>query len=347
MARVDVVGLSLLTLAPGQIGGSEVYARELVRSLGRVGELSYRIAVPGAASEIADGGDARVVELPRARPLQFLLAAGPTARRALDGCRVIHYPLTVELPPPRAPAVVTLHDVQHRDLPANFSRATRAYRAIAYDRGARRAARVIVLSNFARDRATVHLGLDAECVRVVWSGVDHERFRPIDEAPEPFVLYPARAWPHKNHGRLFEAMRLVRRERPELRLVLTGGGFDCPLPDGVEQRGRVSDDELAALYRRASALVFPSLYEGFGQPPLEAMASGCPVAAANAGALPEVCGDAARLFDPLDPEAIAAAVVDVVDDRAGWRARGLERAGLFSWDATARATEAVYRELLP
>jgi glycosyltransferase involved in cell wall biosynthesis len=346
LARIDVVGLSLLTLAPGQTGGSEVYARELVRSLARVGGLSYRVVVPTSASELADGEGARVLELPRSRPLQFLLATGPTARRALAGCTVVHYPLTVELPPPRVPAVVTLHDVQHRDLPTNFSRATRAYRSIAYDRGARRVARVIVLSDFARGRAILQLGLDPERVRVVWSGVDHERFRPSDDAPEPFVLYPARAWPHKNHRRLIEAMQLVWRDRPELRLVLTGGGFDGPLPDRVDRRGRVSDDELALLYRRASALVFPSLYEGFGQPPLEAMASGCPVAAANAGALPEICGDAALLFDPLDPEAIADAIVDVVDDRPSWRARGLERAGLFSWDATARATDAVYSELL-
>jgi glycosyltransferase involved in cell wall biosynthesis len=82
----------------------------------------------------------------------------------------------------------------------------------------------------------------------------------------PFLLYPARAWPHKNHARLFEAFALLRRERPELRLVLTN--YDGLTPDGVESRGRVSQDELAELYRDAAALVFPSLYEGFGQPPL-------------------------------------------------------------------------------
>ena len=113
-------------------------------------------------------------------------------------------------------------------------------------------------------------------------GIDHARFSPGDEPREPFLLYPARAWPHKNHARLFEAFALLRRERPELRLVLTGGGHSAPLPDGVEVRGHVSADELVSLYRRAAALVFPSLYEGFGQPPLEAMACGCPVACSNA-----------------------------------------------------------------
>src|SRR5215213_8016876 len=125
-------------------------------------------------------------------------------------------------------------------------------------------------------------------------------------ASAPFLLYPASPWPHKNHARLLEAFTLVRRERPELRLVLTGSGHGV-LPDGVESVGYVTQDELASLYRRASALVFPSLYEGFGQPPLEAMACGCPVACSDLPPLREVCGDAAVYFDPEDPEAIAAA----------------------------------------
>jgi glycosyltransferase involved in cell wall biosynthesis len=98
--------------------------------------------------------------------------------------------------------------------------------------------------------------------------------------------------------------------------------------------------------QRASALVFPSLYEGFGLPPLEAMACGCPVACSNAAALPEVVGDAARLFDPHDPPAIADAVRDVLATPDEWTRRGLERAQAFSWDETARATDAVYAELL-
>jgi glycosyltransferase involved in cell wall biosynthesis len=159
----------------------------------------------------------------------------------------------------------------------------------------------------------------------------------------PFLLYPARGWAHKNHARLFEAFAIVRRERPELRLVLTN--YDGATPEGVESRGRVSPDELADLYRSASALVFPSLYEGFGQPPLEAMACGCPVACSNVASLPEVVGNAARLFDPGRPEAIAEAVADVLRDPAHWIERGLAQAARFTWDACARAHDDVYREL--
>jgi glycosyltransferase involved in cell wall biosynthesis len=202
---------------------------------------------------------------------------------------------------------------------------------------------VIVPSAFTAERS----GLQAERLRVVHHGIDHARFTPDGGPREAFLVYPARPWPHKNHARLFEAFALVRREHPELRLVLTGGGHgQGPHPMGVEARGLVSADELVALYRRASALVFPSLYEGFGAPPLEAMACGCPVACSNTASLPEIVGDAARLFDPRSPEDIAAAVVDVLAAPEEWGARGLDQAGRFTWDAAARGHEDAYRELL-
>jgi glycosyltransferase involved in cell wall biosynthesis len=109
--------------------------------------------------------------------------------------------------------------------------------------------------------------------------------------------------------------------------------------------GRVPHEQLASLYRRASALVFPSLYEGFGQPPLEAMASGCPVACSTAGALPEVCGNAARYFDPLSVDEMVEAVLIVLDDPDRLVERGLERAAEFTWDACAHAHDRVYRGL--
>ena len=103
----------------------------------------------------------------------------------------------------------------------------------------------------------------------------------------------------------------MRRERPDLRLVLTGAGHDrLTLPDGAESRGHVTLDELVELYRSAAALVYPSLYEGFGIPCVEAMACGCPVAASDVASIPEVCGDAAVYFDPFDPESIAEGIRD-------------------------------------
>jgi glycosyltransferase involved in cell wall biosynthesis len=352
-----MVGISLLTLVPGVVGGSETYARNLVRALARVGGLEYRVFVPRIAADAADGLPARTVSayrasrsLPGRVAAMTLAAARPGPVRAeleLERLEAIHFPLSVMVPPvERPPAVTSMLDLQHEYYPQFFSRSERAYRRVVYGWTVRRSRRLVAISEHVGDTLVERLGLDRERVRVIHLGVDLERFSPDGRAREPFLLYPANRWPHKNHERLFEAFALLRRERPELRLVLTGAGHDGkPVPAGVEVRGRVGDDELVELYRSAAALVFPSLYEGFGQPPIEAMACGCPVAASNAAALPEVCGDAARLFDPRSAEAIASAVLDVLSDPTELVARGLERARRFSWEACARRHEDVYREL--
>jgi glycosyltransferase involved in cell wall biosynthesis len=346
-----VVGISLLTLVPGELGGTETYARELNRALVARAELEYRIFVP----PLSDVPPGEVVAEYRARTsppgrlaAMALAAARPGAiRRRFDAASAFHYPLTIALPKTRRPFAVTVHDALHHDHPELFPRVEGRFRRLAYDRSARRAALVVVPSRFTAARVAERIGVPLEQIRVAHLGIDHERFTPDAAEREPLLLYPARPWPHKNHERLFAAFARVRRERPELRLVLTGGGHGKrPYPPGVEVRGLVPDDELVTLYRRAAALVFPSLYEGFGAPPLEAMACGCPVACSKAASLPEVVGDAARTFDPRSVEEIASAIVDVLDRPAGWAARGLERAAQFTWDASARAHEAVYRELL-
>ena len=345
-------GISLLTLVPGVVGGSETYARELTRALARVGELEYRVFTSTLAPDAADGLPGQTVRHYRASrtiPGRLLAmssaAVSPALRRELELDRLdgLHYAMTVAIPPVREPpTVVTLQDLQHELQPQFFSRAERAWRSLVYRPSVRRARLVIVPSEHVRETAVERLGLEPERVRVIPYGVDHERFRPSTAPREPFLLYPANRWPHKNHDRLLEAFGLIRRERPDLRLVLTGAGHE----DLAESRGYITRKELADLYARASALVFPSLYEGFGLPPLEAMASGCPAAVSNAGALPEVCGDAARLFDPTSPDEIAAAVLDVLADPEPYARRGLERAAQFTWEHSARAHEQVYRELV-
>jgi glycosyltransferase involved in cell wall biosynthesis len=350
------VGISLLTLVPGVVGGSETYARELTRALARVGELAYAAFVPSIAPDAADGLPTRVVAEYRASAstagrvaaMSAALVAPGRLRKTLQAetLDAIHFPLSVMVPPlDRPPAAATVHDLQHELYPQFFSRAERTYRRLVYGRTVAAAKIVIAISEHARQTVIERYGLDPHRVVAIPLGVDHERLSPGTELREPFLLYPANGWRHKNHARLFEAFALVRRSRPELRLVLTGTGHPATLPDGVESRGRVPDDELVRLYRTASALVFPSLYEGFGLPALEAMACGCPVACSNATSLPEVCGDAAQLFDPTSAEDIARAIEDVLDDPAPYVARGLSRAAGYSWEATARRHKDVYRRL--
>jgi glycosyltransferase involved in cell wall biosynthesis len=348
------VGISLLTLAPSDLGGSETYARQLVRALSTVGTLEYTAFVPAHAKDAAGGLPTVEVHQPRAArrgpsripALALSAVRSREVRTGLEHLDVVHYALTVPLPRTSLPTVVTLHDVQHRDLPDFFGRGRRSFRRIAYDRAARTATAVIVTSEFVRGRAVELLELDPTRVHVVPHGVDHSLFHQGDEEREPFLLYPARPWPHKNHARLLEAFTELRQTRPRLRLVLTGGGLERldPLPEGVTRLGTVSAERIASLYRRAACLVFPSLYEGFGLPPLEAMACGCPVAAAAAGAIPEVCGDAAVLFDPTDVGSIAAAVLEADERAQELRERGLARAAGYTWEACARQHDAVYLE---
>ncbi|MGL6278866.1 MAG: glycosyltransferase family 4 protein [Gaiella sp.] len=346
------VGLAMLTLIPRISGGSETYARELARSLARVGRHEYSALVPplapdaggGLPATVAAGYPAATSTAGRLRAMAGARLRPGALRAELELSDVVHYPLTVPVPPVDKPTVLTLLDVQHLDLPELFPRGERLFRRLAYDRAARSATRVVVISEWVRSRALEHLGLDPACVHAIPLGVDHELFTPDPRVPrEELLLYPARPWPHKNHDRLFAAFAALRAERPGLRLLLTGAGHDpARLPPGVETRGSVPLSELVDLYRRAAALVFPSLYEGFGLPPAEAMACGCPVAASNVGSLPEVCGDAAVLFDPTDPDAIAAGVTEALERGAELSRAGIARASTFTWHATARAHDDVY-----
>jgi glycosyltransferase involved in cell wall biosynthesis len=349
------VGISLLTLASGELGGSAVAARQLVRALAAAGTHDYVVFVPADAKDAAGPLPAVAVHEPPAErrwPLHLGARALDAFRSRrvhtkLDDVDALHYALASPEPETEAPTVVTLHDVQHRDLPDFFGAGRRSFQRDAYDRAARSAEAIVVPSEFVRERVRDLLELDVTRVHVIPPGLNQTVFRPGEDTREPFILYPARPWPHKNHARLFEAFATLRKTRPKLRLILTGEGLDRlgHLPDGVERWGVVAPADLASLYRRAACLVYPSLYEGLGLPPLEAMACGCPVAAANVAALPETVGEAAVLFDPLDPDAMAEAILETDERRAELRELGLARAAGFTWAEAARRHEDLYRSL--
>ena len=344
-------GISLLTLVPGISGGSETYVRNLVRALGEVGSNEYRVFLPVIAADV-DGLPAELVPEYRAssgtggRIVAMTAASlrGGRIRRRFAGLDAIHFPLSVMIPPVREPpAVSSVLDLQHEEFPAFFSASERAYRKLVYGWTVRRSRLIVTISHHGARTLVERLHIPEERIRPIHLGIDHARFRPGDDKRGDTLLYPALGWPHKNHARLFEAFAVLRERYPQLELVLTG--YEGATPVGARALGRVSGEELVRLYRTSAALVFPSLYEGFGQPPLEAMACRCPVACSNAASLPEVCGDAARLFDPRSVEEMVAAVEDVLLDPDPWRERGLQRAAGFTWEATARAHDAVYREL--
>jgi glycosyltransferase involved in cell wall biosynthesis len=338
------VALSMLTLVRGGMGGSETYARALTEQLAGRPDLDASVFLTEASTgfshgipeEIVSGIHAGGSTVDRLRTTAGLQLRASAIRRRFDAFDVVHFPFTVPMPKPgpRQASVQSLLDIQHLELPELFSTAELQYRKPFYEGFARRADAIVTISRFAKDGMVDKLGLDPDRIFVAYLGVDTARFVPQLGPRENFVLYPARGWPHKNHVRLFQAMEIARRSNPDLTLVLTGGGLETlgDLPEWVDRRGLVSDAELRDLYGRAGAMVFPSLYEGFGLPPLEAMASGCPVATSDSGSLPEVVGDAAVVFDPKDPGAIAAGILEALERSAELSEAGVRHARSFTWE---------------
>jgi glycosyltransferase involved in cell wall biosynthesis len=258
-------------------------------------------------------------------------------RAARDGVDVLHCPGHRGPLRSHVPLVLTIHDLAVLRHPENFNRWTRLYSRLLLPRLARAAARVIAVSDFTAREAVELLGVDEARVRVIPHGVEAP-FKPEGPKAEgEYVLAVGTVEPRKNLARLAEAARAVGME---LRVAGAPGWGAVD----VQAIGYVDDDELARLYRGSAALVYPSLYEGFGLPVLEAMASGTPVVTSAGTAPAEVADGAAVLVDPLDTEAIAAGIQEAVRRREELRAAGLERAKGFTWSAAARATVEVYRE---
>jgi glycosyltransferase involved in cell wall biosynthesis len=356
------LAFSLLTLAPGAVGGSETYARGLLGAFaeGHGPERVSVLANPAAAATIEPAGPVElqarslnVGEAGLARLAGLVRAMAVPDTSAAD---LLHHPLTVPAPRARGASVLTLHDVLHREHPSMFSPAERAFRRLDYERAARKATRVVTVSEHSRRQIVERLGIAPDQVVAVHSGVDHARFTPAGPraAPltGPFVLYPANLWPHKNHERLIAALAQVGG----LALVLTGAPSsrlaslqDLARRHGVELRHLGYVDDMPALYRAAAALVFPSVAEGWGAPVVEAMACGCPVAASDAAAVAEAAGGAALLFPSDDVVAMADAIRRVTSDaalREDLRGRGIERAGALTWRSSAERHTEVYADAL-
>ncbi len=279
----------------------------------------------------------------------------------LVNCDVFHATNFIAPPSRRVPTVVTVHDIGFVRSPESVPPAIRRM-ARLLPTVLRRASVVVAISNFTRDELAWWLPDIADRISVIPPGFHQRNVTPSDTGlppGPPYALMLGTLEPRKNVGLALDAMRILRRQHVALRLVLAGSPtpvLDVAAmlrkrglgPPEVVRTGYVDDARVAALVAGARMLVFPSLYEGFGMPVIEAMDAGLPVVAARAGATVEVAGDAAVLVDPDDPEAFADAMLRVASDeqlreelvRAGHR-----RAMQFSWDDTARATLLLYRGL--
>jgi glycosyltransferase involved in cell wall biosynthesis len=242
------------------------------------------------------------------------------------------------------PLVVTVHDLAVFRHPDAFNRWTRTYSPRVVPRVLAAAQRIIAVSEFTRRELVELLHVPDDKIRVVPNGVDEEFTREGPAAQGDYVLTVGTLEPRKNLARLVEA---ARRSDLELRVVGARGWGKVEVGgNGVRWLGEVSDTELARLYRGALCVAYPSLYEGFGIPVLEAMACGAPVVTTRGTAMEEIADGAAVLVDTRDPAEIAAGIARAAAEREQLVTRGLERARAFRWDAIADATVGVYREAI-
>ena len=376
------VGINLLWMVPGVVGGSETYTTRLLHGLAeRRSDLEYTLfALPQFASAYPDLASAfDVAYAPLTGQWKSFRVAGENSWLARQTRKrqigVVHHAGGVVplIPAPRP--IVTIHDQQYLFYPDYFTRAKLTYLQTMMPRSAETARLVLTPSEYTRRTVIERLGIDPSVVVVVPHGIglrtttaDDEDVRRRHGLEGPFFLYPAAMYPHKNHLVLIDAFARLTKLHPDARLVLTGPkGWrewktatdmeqrianevrNLGLGDNVKQLGYVSATDLDSLYRAATAMVFPSKFEGFGAPILEAMARGCAVIAADATAIPEVVDSAGRLVSPDNTEEWARAMADLLDDdeqRQRYVKLGAERAADFDWTRSAGILEESYRFVL-
>ena len=363
IGRVTREAVAALAAHPAQLSLSLFYAREATEAAASgerwLADLMARHPRPRAR---------RIPLPPRVLTRLWLRLRAPIPAEVVTGpVNVLWGPDYVAPPVARARTVVTVHDLSFITVPEHADAGLRAYLTRSVPAALRRAARVVAVSEATRRGVIDHLGIAPERVSVIYNGIDG-RFRllppeviaetrALHALPERFILIVGTLEPRKNHLTLIRAFATLAPRFDDVALVIAGrrGWKDEPifqeverlrLGDRVRFLGAFPDTDLPALYNAAAIFAYPSWQEGFGLPPLEAMACGVPVVTSTAGALPEVCGDAALLVEPADVDGLAAALGRLLaaeEDRRAWAARGPARAARFTWAAAADGLVEVFQ----
>ena len=359
-----------------QLAGNETYAVNLIEALAqidRVNQYTIYVTKNEAVDRFANRWPNFQVKrtLPHTPLVRIPLTLAAELRR--NPVEVLHVQYTA---PPFAPCpiVSTIHDLSFEHLPETFTRRSRAQLRLTVRGTARRAAVILTLSEFSRRDIIETYAVDPERVLVTPAAAP-TNFAPVENETElkdirerygikaNYLLSLGSIQPRKNLARLIEAYALLRTSRagdqlPQLVIAGKRGWLDNEIQRAAQRENRnesikfigyVPEKDLPALYSAAICFVYPSFFEGFGLPVLEAMQCGTPVIAGNRTSLPEVAGAAALLFDPFDAGALAEAIERIIhnpDTRVELRVKGLERARIFSWTATARLTLQAYERAL-
>lgn len=368
------VGINLLWMVPGVVGGSETYLARLLYGLAeRSSELDYTIfALPQFKDAHPDLAKTfKTAYAPVSGSWKSFRVAGENSWLARE-CRRRHLDLVHHaggiVPMVRAARpILTIHDLQYLYYPEYFTRAKLSYLKRMVPRSCETARLVLTPSEFTRRTVIERMNIDPEVVVVVPHGISPREsadgegnIRKRYGIEGRFFLYPAITYPHKNHLVLIEAFARTLKVHSDVTLVLTGakGSIEVKvaksvrelgIESNVRRLGYIPSHDLDALYDEAVALTFPSRFEGFGAPVLEAMARGCPVIAADATALPEVVGDSGCLVSPDNAEQWHQAMLELVEnpeDRERYAKAGLARAGDFTWRRSADILEKAYLHAL-
>ncbi|MEE2767930.1 MAG: glycosyltransferase family 1 protein [Actinomycetota bacterium] len=360
------IGVNLLHIVPGEVGGSEEYAVRTLSAYARHGspDLTPVLYVSASFAQVHESlcQAFEIVVAPvdssnRARRMVSELTWLVSETACLDA---VHH-LGGRLPSrSRRPVAVTVHDLQPLLRPENFSPIKRKFLAHALPRTARNADLLVAPSQAVADKLASRLGVSAERLAVVSVGTEKISDGPNRPTFPPTVLYPAATYPHKNHVVLVEAFARIARRHPDARLVMTGapGRADdevqaavsaVGLGDRIELTGRIPSSELDELLTGASVVAFPSTYEGFGIPVLEALAAGVPVIVGAGTPAADLAGDTALIVDPSNPVAWAEALDRLLgdtDQRNRVARSGLVRAIGHTWEDSAARLEDAWRRLL-
>tara|TARA_B100000131_G_scaffold211528_1_gene203364 strand:+ start:1933 stop:3045 length:1113 start_codon:yes stop_codon:yes gene_type:complete len=360
------LAINLLSVVPGRVGGAEEYTTRVLKAFAAHGPSDLKPVLytlesfPAAHPELENIFEFVICPIDGiVRSRRVLFESTWLAQKTRHSSAIHHFGGRVPFKSIR-PAAVTIHDLQPLEHPENFSSVKAAYLSWAIPRSIRRADLVIAVSDQVKLNIRERFPIEPSKVHTVFSGIEKTATEPSKPASIPTILYPAATYPHKNHLLLIKAFEEAADEHPEIQLILTGGAGRSESrvvqainqsrhAGRIERTGRISSEKVKELIAVSTAVTFPSSYEGFGQPVLEAMAAGVPVIVGSGTPAAEIVSNPEWTVEPQDVTGWVQAIKRMVTDtnkRNTAALNGITQASNYLWENSAEQLEKVWRQLL-